>query len=585
MKKKTLTLLSSLALASTLLVGCGKVKQYEVNFEVDGNIVDTIIVNKGSLVVAPENNPTKESTAQYSYEFDYWAVDGVEFDFENTTITANLTLSAVFESTVRSYVATFIDGGQTYATSTLEYNSVVTAPENNPTKDDNDGYSYEFLGWSKDGTTVLENLGNLVEDTSYYSVYSETVNTYTITLTLDWLTNDNVVVIEFTRNNKDAIYDVFLEQLANAPAFFEYQTNIVLPEALSYQNYEITIYQVEKPLAVDIIEPVALALIDDDSATTVEINDYLTVEFKNVYADADGDNLALKLRSNGYIRSKNCTNKVVSVETKANAKYFVGVGWDYDDEYVTRQNEGATYTTPCGGDRFNVYMSDELDNIIFTKLTANLAKGPGHVENKDFTVAENGFTAEGGIEAAGLMVLKGAGEGSSVHEYAISEGILDLCGDNTKTDHTFASTRTTIATKYAYHNFELTVKMVGYGMANFRPWMVLGDSYHGDRPTECKGLNDTNFTAGTLLEVGGGGKIVRANLNYMANTAVALDSTTFHEFKFQVINGVLSVAVDGGELEVVNNVTVGTGHICFIQNGKIAIKISSFSVKSLDSIK
>ena len=84
-------------------------------------------------------NPTKKG-----YKFVEWQLDGKAFDF-NTKITAETTLTAVFEESKTVTVTFDSDGGSSVKAQEIETGSKATAPAN-PTKS-----GYKFVEWQLNG--------------------------------------------------------------------------------------------------------------------------------------------------------------------------------------------------------------------------------------------------------------------------------------------------------------------------------------------------------------------------------------------------------------------------------------------------
>ena len=122
------------------------VKTYTVKFyNGEQQIGEPQVVESGKLPTAPENNPTKDYTDQYTYEFSGWdANEDGEID-EIATVTSDVTYKAVFEESVRTYTIYFVSEEETIYEQTVQYGSKVTKPTD-PTLD---GYTFE--GWLKDG--------------------------------------------------------------------------------------------------------------------------------------------------------------------------------------------------------------------------------------------------------------------------------------------------------------------------------------------------------------------------------------------------------------------------------------------------
>ena len=118
--------------------------------------------NYNQTVSKPATDPTKTG-----YTFKFWSADGTaEYDF-NTPLTANITLTAVYQ--VNSYTITFdTDGGSAIAPITQDYNTAVTAPAD-PTKT-----GYTFAGWEP---AIPETMP--AENVTVKATW--TINPYTIT--------------------------------------------------------------------------------------------------------------------------------------------------------------------------------------------------------------------------------------------------------------------------------------------------------------------------------------------------------------------------------------------------------------------
>lgn len=134
------------------------VRKYTVTFKNEfGAIISTSQVDYGSTVSAPLDTPTKDSDVQYDYSFDKWLLNGEEYDFL-TPITEDIQLVASFSNSVKSYVVTFLDNdGNVFETATLEYGSVIVAPQTTPTpppsSDPNVGWF--FRRWRNSTTNAV----------------------------------------------------------------------------------------------------------------------------------------------------------------------------------------------------------------------------------------------------------------------------------------------------------------------------------------------------------------------------------------------------------------------------------------------
>ena len=107
--------------------------------------------------------PTKEATAQYTYEFAGWNTATNQTSATANVlknITSNKTVYAAFSQTVRTYTVTFYNESTLLETVTgVPYGGSATYTGTEPTKTD-----YEFTGWSPQPT-------NIIADTSCYAQF------------------------------------------------------------------------------------------------------------------------------------------------------------------------------------------------------------------------------------------------------------------------------------------------------------------------------------------------------------------------------------------------------------------------------
>ena len=114
--------------------------------------------------------PTKTATAQYTYTFAGW-------DKELEAVEGDVTYTARFTSTLRSYTITWIvEGEQTIQTYT--YGQVPSFGAVNPTKAATARYEYTFTNWDKDVTEVRK-------DETYTALFTAKIRRYTVTFTVD----------------------------------------------------------------------------------------------------------------------------------------------------------------------------------------------------------------------------------------------------------------------------------------------------------------------------------------------------------------------------------------------------------------
>ena len=124
--------------------------------------------------------PTKPATAQDTYTFAGWS-PALTAD---TRVTGNLTFTATYTQSVRSYTITFVtEDGAELDKQTLEYGAMPEYQGQTPVKAATAQYTYTFDGWTPDLETVKG-------DQVYIAKFAAEVNTYTVT----WVNYDGTVL-------------------------------------------------------------------------------------------------------------------------------------------------------------------------------------------------------------------------------------------------------------------------------------------------------------------------------------------------------------------------------------------------------
>ena len=180
--KYTVTILSNnIAYGEVVPVGTINDVPYGSIINIDGNDLEV----NGTTVTATE----KETDVQYVYTFDDYDVQ------DGTPVTGNLSITAVFEATLRTYIVLFTPNESGYGTVSVD--KVEDAPYGDEFEVNGDTvtinnvevqaipaaataqYTYAFDSWS-----VYD--GQQVEgDMTVTANFTRTVNTYTITLAVD----------------------------------------------------------------------------------------------------------------------------------------------------------------------------------------------------------------------------------------------------------------------------------------------------------------------------------------------------------------------------------------------------------------
>ena len=125
------------------------------------------------------DDAVKEATAEWTYSFTGW-------DPTITEVTGNATYTAQFDSVKNSYTITWLnEDGTEIDHETLEYGSTPTHADID--KENTDEWTYTFVGWTPEITTVTG-------DASYTATFDSVKNAYTIT----WRNWDDALIDETT---------------------------------------------------------------------------------------------------------------------------------------------------------------------------------------------------------------------------------------------------------------------------------------------------------------------------------------------------------------------------------------------------
>ena len=121
------------------------INQYTITWKNEyGSIIDQTSVRYGETPT--HTDPVKESTAQYTYTFAGWTPEIV-------AVTGDATYMATFDAVVRKYMITFMDeDGTELCAQEWEYGATPSCAE--PTKADDEQYTYTFAGWSPEVVAV-----------------------------------------------------------------------------------------------------------------------------------------------------------------------------------------------------------------------------------------------------------------------------------------------------------------------------------------------------------------------------------------------------------------------------------------------
>ena len=182
--------------------------KYTVRFfdENGTQIGESQSIEYGTSATAP--TPTKEATAQYTYNFTGWVDQiGGTTTVDVTNITGNVDAYAKFDQITNKYTITFYDedGVAKLGESTVDYGNSAVAPET-PTKAEDNTYTYTFEKWVTEVSGETEdNLSNVIANRNVYAKYTANYKEYKI---------------EFVNDNGDSI---------SSKADYHYGEFIILP--------------------------------------------------------------------------------------------------------------------------------------------------------------------------------------------------------------------------------------------------------------------------------------------------------------------------------------------------------------------
>ena len=142
-------------------------RSYTVSWVVEGETVASGAVEYGQTPAYDGDTPTKESTAEYSYEFTGWSPTVA-------AVTGAATYTAQFNATKRSYMVSWVVDGMTVASGAVEYGQTPEFVGETPTKESTAEYSYEFTGW-------MPVVAAVTGDATYTAQFNATKRSYTIT--------------------------------------------------------------------------------------------------------------------------------------------------------------------------------------------------------------------------------------------------------------------------------------------------------------------------------------------------------------------------------------------------------------------
>lgn len=160
-------------------------KNGDVILEIDKNL------ELGTIPSYDGETPTKDDTVQYSYEFKGWSSEIVP-------VSSNVTYNAVFTESIKYYSVIWKNEDVVLQfDENVAYGDLPVYIENEPIKERDSEYIYEFNGWSPAISPVTDNI-------EYLAQFSKTQRYYTVT----FFAEDGVTILQQLKIEYDgeAIY-------------------------------------------------------------------------------------------------------------------------------------------------------------------------------------------------------------------------------------------------------------------------------------------------------------------------------------------------------------------------------------------
>ena len=316
------------------------------------------------------NGPTREG-----YSFRGWSTTEGENNSvthaEGTSYTTNevLNLYAVWQK--GTVTITWMNDGVQYGeTDEISWNTVPTAPTTNPTKAPDAQYTYGFLGWNTDpDAEAAMTLTAVTEDTTYYAIYSKTLNKYTVT----WYDDEGKEL------RKDTGVDY-----GTTPSYGETK-----PTKAATDEYTYTFAGWSATQGGEVIT--TLPIVDSNES-------YYAVftSTKNHYTVTYNENGTIKTETKDY------GTQITLPTTATDKPGYTFSGWNTVETPTTENpgtsyQPGASYTVTGNQTLYAQYTANKY-TVVFNK---NADDATGTMNNQEFTydvaqkLTANGFTRTG----------------------------------------------------------------------------------------------------------------------------------------------------------------------------------------------
>ena len=420
-------------------------------------------IEYGQLPSYDGDEPTKERTAQFSYEFSGWtpSIDIVKGDE---------TYTAVYISHLNAYTITWVneDGTVLEVDEFVDYGEL---PEYNgltPTKEATAQYTYTFASWSPLVDVVIG-------DQTYTATYSSKVNTYKIT----WLNEDGSVlhIDEAIEYGQVPVYDG-PTPTKERTAQYTYTFNVWTPEVVSVTGeatYTATYTATVNNYTVSfIVLPEGYGTVSQSTVTEVPYGTTLSVVGPVLTINTTNPTIITATETPAdaqyTYKFESWTNGTATVEgnltVMANFSRKVNgytITWLNEDGTVLEVDEGVEYgKNPSYDGDIPTKAADVQYTYTFDKWSPDLAAVTGSATyTATYTATLNKYTVSVLDDSTGYgSVISSNGETGITVDYgtpvSISENVITIAGE------TFTATPKDNEGEYSYEfkNWSETITQV-----------------------------------------------------------------------------------------------------------------------------
>lgn len=292
-----------------------KVRSYDVTFlDDDGTEIKSVSEEYGTVLsdIAPEN-PSKASTAQYTYTFSHWAKeDGAAADMSDT-VQGNTVLSAVYDATINKYTVTFVYGDGKTSVQEVEYGASAKEPSaEEAQKPSTATTGYIFQGWDN------ANWLNVTCDMTINAVYLE-IEIYHTVKFYDEDGSTLLIAPQFVRYEKDTL------KLPDTTQIVKQQT---VSHTYAFDGWDYTTERGESGFISHTELEEKVSLIDDSYTFKAHFAETIR-QYTVTFIDDDGTTIATEVADYGSMISE--VEPETPTKEMTEQYIYTFAGWVYSD--------------------------------------------------------------------------------------------------------------------------------------------------------------------------------------------------------------------------------------------------------------